>query len=124
MVPTERSYHKEYLFEISTSCTHCLKVISSKIKFSKNGSNSKMKVTVSKIMKPRKGLITRNTHVKYKNSNTRCSVVISKIKVFKKWVKLQGEGHMVRNNGTHGKVLSQGTCKISKSSTYCSKIIS
>ena len=34
--------------------------------------------------------------------------VISKVKVFKKWVKLQGQGHRVKNNGTHGKVLSQG----------------
>ena len=28
--------------------------------------------------------------------------------VFKKWVKLQGQGHSVINNGTYGKVLSQG----------------
>ena len=34
--------------------------------------------------------------------------VISKVKVFKKWVKLQGQGHRVKNNGIHGKVLSQG----------------
>ena len=33
--------------------------------------------------------------------------VMSKVKVFKKWVKLQGHGHMVKNNGTHWKVLSQ-----------------
>ena len=32
---------------------------------------------------------------------------MSKVKVFKKWVKLQGQGHRVKNNGTHGKVLSQ-----------------
>ena len=34
--------------------------------------------------------------------------VISKVKVFQKWVKLQGQGHEVKNNGSHGKVLSQG----------------
>ena len=56
-----------------------------------------------------KGLITRNTHVKYQISSTHCSKVISKVKVFKKWVKLQGQGYRVKNNGTHGKVLSQGT---------------
>ena len=34
--------------------------------------------------------------------------VISKVKVFQKWVKLQGLGHRVKYNGTLGKVLSQG----------------
>ena len=81
-------------------------------------------------MKPQKGLITRNTHVKYqsssthfskviskgkdftkrvklqghivKKSSTHCSKVISKVKVFKKnWVKLHSQGHSVKNNGTH-----------------------
>ena len=33
-----------------------------------------------KIMKPWKGLITRNTHVKYPSSSTRCSKVINKFK--------------------------------------------
>ena len=59
-------------------------------------------------MKPRKGLITRNTPVKYQSSSTHCSKVINKVKVFKKWVKLQDQGHSVKNNSTHGKVLSQG----------------
>ena len=62
MVPTERSYHKEY------SC-------------------------------------------EYQSSSTRCSKVISKFKVFKKWVKLQGQGHRVKNNGPSGKVLSQRNTK-------------
>ena len=35
-------------------------------------------------MKPRKGLITRNTLVKYQNSRTHCLKVISKVKVFQK----------------------------------------
>ena len=42
-------------------------------------------------MKPQKGLITRNTHVKYQKGK-----------------KLQCQGHRVKKNGTHGKVLSQG----------------
>ena len=52
--------------------------------------------------------IRRDTHVKYQSSSTLSSKVISKVNVFKKWVKLQGQGHRVKNNGTHGKVLSQG----------------
>ena len=30
------------------------------------------------------------------------------LKISKKLVKLQGQGHRVKNHGTHGKVLSQG----------------
>ena len=48
--------------------------------------------------------------MKYKSyyNSTHCSIVISKVKViFKIWVKLQGQGHSVKNNGTHGKDLSQ-----------------
>ena len=52
--------------------------------------------------------ITGNIHVKYQRSSTHSSKVISKVKVFKKWVKLRGQSHGVQNNGTHGKVLSQG----------------
>ena len=57
---------------------------------------------------PQKGLITRNTQVKYQSSCNHGSKIISKVKVFKKWVKFQGQGHRVNNNSTHGKVLSQG----------------
>ena len=46
--------------------------------------------------------------MKYQSSSTHCSKVISKVKVFKKWVKLLGQGHRVKNNGTHGKDFSQG----------------
>ena len=38
---------------------------------------------------PREGLITRNTHVKYQNSSTRCSKVISKVKVSERRTELQ-----------------------------------
>ena len=55
-----------------------------------------------------KDLITRDIHVKYQSSSTHYSKVISKVKVFKKYVKLKGQGHRVKNNGVHGKVLSQG----------------
>ena len=64
-------------------------------------------VTRSKMLVPTEKSYHRNTPVKCENSSTHNSKVISKVKVFKKWVKLQGQGHSVKNNGTHGKVLSQ-----------------
>ena len=39
-----------------------------------------------------------NTHVKYQSSSTHCSEIIEEHKVFKKWVKLKGQGHMVKTN--------------------------
>ena len=62
---------------------------------------------VKKKWYPLKGLITRNTHVKYQRSSTCCSKVISKVKVLKKRVNLQSQGHRVKNNATHRKVLLQ-----------------
>ena len=56
------------------------------LKIFKDRSNSNVKVTVSKIMVPMKGLATSNTHVKYQSPSTYCSKVIIKVKVFKKWV--------------------------------------
>ena len=53
------------------------------------------------------GKVTGNIHVKYQNSNTHCSKVIAKVKVFKKLVKLQGQDHRVKHNDIHRKVLSQ-----------------
>ena len=57
-----------------------------------------------KVKYQQNGFIERNTHVKYQSSSTHYSKVISKVKVIKKRVKLQGQGHSVKNNGTHGKV--------------------
>ena len=57
----------------------------------------KAKCQCQKVKYQQNGFITRNTHVKY-------SKVISKVIVIKKRVKLQGQGHSVKNNGTHGKV--------------------
>ena len=48
----------------------------------------------------------RNIHVKYENAGNHCWNVISKVKVFKKWDKLQG--HRSINFDTLGRVLSQG----------------
>ena len=35
--------------------------------------------------------------------------VMAKVKVFQKYVKFQGQGHEVKNNGTIRKILSQAT---------------
>ena len=53
-----------------------------------------------------KGLVTSNMHMKYKSPITYHSKDMAKVKVFKKWVKLQGQGHKVKNVGTNRKVLS------------------
>jgi hypothetical protein len=42
--------------------------------------------------------------MKYKSPITYHSKDMAKVKVFKKWVKLQGQGHMVKNVGTNRKV--------------------
>ena len=46
--------------------------------------------------------------MKYKSSSTHGSKVFSKVKVFKEWTKLLGQGHSVKSNGINGKALSQG----------------
>jgi hypothetical protein len=53
-----------------------------------------------------KGLVTRNMPMKYKSPITNHSKHMAKAKVFKKWVKLQGQGHKVKNYGTIRKFLS------------------
>jgi hypothetical protein len=47
-----------------------------------------------------KGLVTSNMHMKYKSSITYHSKDVANIKVFKKWVKRQGQSHTVKNLGT------------------------
>ena len=47
-----------------------------------------------------KGLVTRNTHVQYESPISSGLKVMAKIKVFQKKVKLQGQGHKVKNYGT------------------------
>jgi hypothetical protein len=44
--------------------------------------------------------------MKYESPITRHSKNIANVKVFEKWVKLQGQGHKVKNFGTNRKVLS------------------
>ena len=47
-----------------------------------------------------KGLVTRNTHVQYESPITCGKKVMAKVKVFQKYVKLQGQGHKVKNYST------------------------
>jgi hypothetical protein len=51
-----------------------------------------------------KSLVTSNMHMKYKSPITYHSKDMAKVKVFKKWVKLQGQE--VKNYGTIRKFLS------------------
>ena len=61
-----------------------------------------------KVKYQQKDLITRDIHVKYQSSITDSSKVISNVKVFKKYVKLQGQGHNVKIVGSHRNTLSRG----------------
>jgi hypothetical protein len=59
--------------------------------------------------KPRKGIVTRNSHMKYLSLSTYYSKVIAKVKVFNMQVKHKGQGHKVKFVGTQGMILSQET---------------
>jgi hypothetical protein len=52
----------------------------------------------------KKGLVIKNTHMKYESHITCHSKDMTNVKVFEKWVKLQG--HKVKKFGTNRKVLS------------------
>jgi hypothetical protein len=49
---------------------------------------------------------SNTSNMKYKSPIPYHSKDMAKVKVFKKWVKLQGQGHKVKNFGTNRKVLS------------------
>jgi hypothetical protein len=53
-----------------------------------------------------KGLATSNMYMKYKSPITYHSNDMDKVKVFQKWVKLQGQDHKVKNYGTIREFLS------------------
>ena len=42
-----------------------------------------------------KGLVTRNTHLQYESPTSSGLKVMAQVKVFQKYVKLQGQGHKV-----------------------------
>ena len=68
----------------------------------------KAQALIVQMFLPTKRSYHKDTHVKSQSSKTQCSKDISNVKVYKKWFKLQGQGHGVKINGTHGKVLSPG----------------
>ena len=72
-----------------------------------------------------KDTITSNNHVKYQSSSTHYSNFINRVKVFKTQVRLQGQGHKVKNVGTHGKVLilKNTHVKYQSFSTHFSNVI-
>ena len=47
-----------------------------------------------------KGLVKRNTHVQYDSPVSSGLKVMTKVKVFQKKDKIQGQGHKVKNYGT------------------------
>ena len=47
--------------------------------------------------------------MQYNSSISSGNKVMAKVKVFQKYVKFQGQGHEVKNNGTIRKVFSQAT---------------
>ena len=100
LIPVGRSCRKNAHVQYESSNIYYLENVNLK---------KKVKCHSQKVKYQQKDLITGNIHVKYKSSSTRCSKVISKVKVFPKiWIKLQGQGHRFKNNGIHGKVLLQG----------------
>jgi hypothetical protein len=54
-----------------------------------------------------KGLARKNTHVKYESSTTYQSKVMTKVKVFKKKVKLQGQRSECQGHDIKRKVLPE-----------------
>ena len=80
-----------------------------RLKFSKVGQTSRSRSQGQKLWYHVKGLVTRNTHVQYESPMISSGLkVMDKVKVFQKKVKLQGQGHKVKNYGTMWKVLLQG----------------
>ena len=72
-----------------------------RFKFLKSRPHSKIKVTGYKSWFSTKNnrKISKNIHVKYQSSGNHSSKVLSKLKVFKKLVQLQGQGQKVLSQG-------------------------
>ena len=50
----------------------------------------------------------KETHVQYESAISPGKKIMAKVKDFQNWVKLQGQGHEIKNYGIIEKVLSQG----------------
>ena len=70
------------------------------VSFSKVGQTSRSRSRGQKLRYHVKGLVTRNTHVQYESPIPSGKKVMAKVKVFQMYVKLQGQGHEVKNYGT------------------------
>jgi hypothetical protein len=75
-------------------------------KFLKSESNFKVKVTWSKILVPIERSCRKEDTYEIWKPYYLHSKDMANVKVFEKWIKLQGQGHMVKNFGTNRKVLS------------------
>ena len=64
---------------------------------------TRSKITVSSEMSS----VTRNAHVQYESPISSGQKVMAKVKLFQKYVKLQGQGHKVKNYDSMCKVFSQ-----------------
>ena len=62
------------------------------IKFSKVGQTSRSRSQDQNLWYHVKDLVTRNTHVQFESLMSSGLKVMAKVKVFQKWVKLQGQG--------------------------------
>ena len=71
-----------------------------RLSFFKIGQTSRSRSRGQKLWYHVKGLVTRNTHVQYESPISSGKKVMAKVKVFQKEVKLQGQGHKVKNYGT------------------------
>ena len=71
----------------------------------KSRSNSRSRSRGQKLWYHVKGLVTRNTYVQYESVISVGKKLMAMVKSFQKKVKLQGQGHEVRNNGYHVKGL-------------------
>ena len=78
-----------------------------RLKFLKSRSNFKVKFTRSKITELCERPCHKESHMKYESPSSSDLTVMTKVKVFEKYVKLQGQGHQVKNYGMMWKVLSQ-----------------
>jgi hypothetical protein len=63
------------------------------------GQTSRSRSQGKKLWYQYKGLVIRNTHMKCECPITYHSKDMAKVKVFEKCVKLQGQGHKVKNIG-------------------------
>ena len=84
LVPKERSFHKEYTCEIWKPYLLVKKLWPRLSFFSKVGQNSRSRSQSQKFWCWQKGLVTRNTHVKFESPIPYGSKVMTKVKFFSK----------------------------------------